>query len=213
MGKFNRIIILSILILVLISFVYGVIGTITSFSNQDNPFNITFTVGENQIFPIDFPRYVYLLNLTILLKNNNLTVRQEFANVSTSYNPNTGAYNFTESGGSLWDNQHLAVDGNYSTFAAFNGNGISTLYINYTKPQNSTGATWQTDDHGSHGSFGSWFNITIPFDCFNYSDDKLVLKVELARVDTKHIFWNCFNGTPDWKLLRNYTDNTQRLYE
>lgn len=54
-----------ITILILISIAFAVTEQISTFSGQDNPFNITYTDSENQTFYLEIPMYAYVNNLTL----------------------------------------------------------------------------------------------------------------------------------------------------
>lgn len=49
----------------LVSLVFAVTSTLTSFDNQDNPFNITFVGSENHTYYLVFPLYVYVDNVSL----------------------------------------------------------------------------------------------------------------------------------------------------
>lgn len=53
------------MILILISIAFAVTEQISTFSGQDNPFNITYTGSENQTFYLEIPLHSYVSNITL----------------------------------------------------------------------------------------------------------------------------------------------------
>lgn len=63
--------VLLIVGLILISFVFAAIGSIANFVSQDDPFNVTFIGEDNHTYFMDFPRYGYLSNISLILSGYN----------------------------------------------------------------------------------------------------------------------------------------------
>lgn len=87
-------------------------------------------------------------------------------------------------------------------------NGI--LYLNYSKPENSTGALWMIN-YGWNITINNFIitNITIPHDCFNYLNDKITLRfISCGHFINGHYCYNqCYNGT-NWKTIGEISNTT-----
>ena len=62
--KTNKIIILSILILLVVSLVYAVTSNVTTFTTGNTEENISWTEESNQTLYISIPIYSYVKNIT-----------------------------------------------------------------------------------------------------------------------------------------------------
>lgn len=70
-------ILLSLLIVVVLSsLIYAVTGLITSFNNQDNPFDINLTANKNSSYTLSLPLNTYITNISM-----NLTLLTDFTDV------------------------------------------------------------------------------------------------------------------------------------
>lgn len=116
------------------------------------------------------------------------TCYQETANSSTildgncSLNYTNGGYRFVDGINTTWFNPARTYDGNISTHgsvvSSFGATGQTPvlMYINYTKPLNSTNlSTWRTvvSSYASGFSPGFDINYTIPTSCWNYNINRL----------------------------------------
>ena len=79
-------------------------------------------------------------------------------------------------------------DGNWSSYYS----GCTDMYFNYTKPSNVIGALWKCSE------IPSPVNVTIPKDCWDYDNDKLLLYTDIYG-GCGDINFFCYNGS--WKLV------------
>jgi len=62
----------GLIVFILIAvFSYALVGTVNNFVGQANPFNITFTGGDNHTYFLHVPRYAYVSSSNITIKNIN----------------------------------------------------------------------------------------------------------------------------------------------
>lgn len=153
-------------------------------------------------------KLLFILALSFLLflplANALVPCYQETANVSTSCGGlDTGTY-YT-SNVALWTNYNYAIDGDKNTYG--NTGSTATLYINYSKPINSTNATWQI-----LAGTVNYTNITIITRCFNTSNDKISLYLNIVNAGTDYINVFCLNNTIEWDYITTLWGSS-RLYE
>lgn len=163
-----------------------------------------FKVHKKNFIPLVFIFFITLVfsieitTFDIGLTSENLTFSsdtvnycfQEYANVSTSCGGlSSGTYSFT--GG--WGNPENLIDGNYGTYANSLVDNNGNLTINYTKPNlYDVSAIWQIN------TTKSFFNITIPDSCLDFSDDNVSLRVEvecLGGLCDYYARFYCLNGS------------------
>jgi hypothetical protein len=109
------------------------------------------------------------------------------------------------------------VDGNCGlnytgTIANYGWGSIGYIYINYTKPVNAVGATWNTVfGNSSIDKYNE--NNTVPSDCFSADATKLRLRFrdsyELNSYSQS--YGQCYNGT--WKTITSVSTITPSSYE
>ena len=132
---------------------------------------------------------------------NNTYCYQEFANKNNECNnPANGSYSNIPS----YNNGELVIDGNYSTGGYTVFAAGSNIYVNYTKPINTTGAVWRTK-----AGAGSENTVNIIDRCYNAYDDYIFLRI-WAYGTRNVVNWMCYNTT-DWIVLR--TDTGHSAYE
>lgn len=154
---------------------------------------------------------------------NALTCYQESVNSSTIYDGNcslyfTGTYTFNDNvgasgqGAANWINPYNSIDNDFASLATYYVVGkVGYLFINYTKPAGAIYSTiinnsWKVKDTNGQQ------NITIPYNCWNYTQSKLSLRVNVNE-GTYGVSWYCYNST-NWYLLRNGSVSADRdLYE
>ncbi len=137
-------------------------------------------------------KILYGLLLILCLSLVSASCYQETANVSTACGGlNTGTYSFT----GTWINLDKTYDGSWTT-VGYRSNSDGTLYINYTKPTDSTNySLWQVKD--SSGTV----NLTILQSCFDYNPTQISLNV-LSTYITGVVSWSCLNSS-GWNTLRS----------
>ncbi|MEA2036035.1 MAG: hypothetical protein U9O94_00895 [Nanoarchaeota archaeon] len=191
--------------------------TLTQFNDSKNEDNITFIGNQNVTRYLELPSYASVVSASINLAGHNdiPLCYQEKVNQSTSCGGlSTGAYATSLYLGEYmpwgnWDppedssGYDLAVDGTWNTgsYATYTDLDIY-LFINYTKPSDAMEAIWQI---GTVDNFNAeWYseqNNTIPDTCFDYYQDKLVLRINVYR--DSYGKWQCYNGS--WETLHNKT--------
>jgi len=102
-----------------------------------------------------------------------------------------------------------ASDGNYTlnytgSYNLENKNYLGYLYINYTKPANAVGASWQV----KHGLLSTYY-VNIPSNCFTTNTIQLRFISEfIVRQGTGYgSYGQCFNGT-SWNTITNISEIT-----
>lgn len=118
----------------------------------------------------------------------------------------TGSYDYLNStGGQGIINFTNWFDGNWTTYAYAGGNNcvsncnnpdyaFSYLYVNYTKPTSSQyGTNWTVKTEENSGTY---YNFTIPLDCWNANTTKLSLRVGTAMQGFYCGYrYSCLNST------------------
>ena len=84
-----------------------------------------------------------------------------------------------------------SIDGNWSTYTS----GNLDFTINYTKPGNTTKSVlwrvkWLSSSVGTKN-----LNLTIPSSCFNYYNDKIVLRIDSNPGFGGRLYFQCYNGS------------------
>ena len=104
-----------------------------------------------------------------------------------------------------WSSGPSTSDGVWTT-EGHSYDGTSALSLNYTKPATVLNSSlWRVKDYGGEA------NLTIPFDCWNYSSTNLYLRAYSNTPLTA--WWTCYNGT-SYKTLRTWTGTYGRyIYE
>lgn len=114
-------------------------------------------------------------------------IKQEFDDSFWNYQENA-TENYTVA---FDENPENATDSNWDTYTHDSLlSGDATLYMNYTKPINALYSSLLQVRMG--GSLESASNYSISSDCWNYSSDKLVFKIN-SQIITLHIY--CYNGS------------------
>jgi len=83
--------------------------------------------------------------------------------------------------------------------------GTSYLSVNYTKPDDYINLTWQV----KHGELAT-YNVTIPSDCENADNEKLMLRIRSYYVTAGGFgesYPQCYNGT-DWITIGTVTNTS-----
>jgi len=197
-------------------FVFGGTGTVSSFYNQDNPFNITIVEKNNYTTYLNLFMGSYINNITMnftnyIVNDTNICYQEQFnESYSCGAEANTGGiYIF---GIAQVTNPENATDGDYTTYSYHNGGGDTTTYINYTIPiptDKLDSVIWQVKDYAGGGTT---VNHTLPIDC--YGDNKTVrLKVRQRSPLPNYTDWYCLNYSDDSNVVIRQTVNQNRFYE
>ena len=110
----------------------------------------------------------------------------------------TGSYSTS---GSWFTTLYNLYDGNWDSYNGVFSNNAS-FYINYTKPTGALNSSlWKVKD------IDSIKNLTIPFDCWNYSNSNTNFRVIAF---SNFVYYYCKNIT-NWKLISNISG--ARFYE
>ncbi|MGV8168983.1 MAG: LamG-like jellyroll fold domain-containing protein [Candidatus Nanoarchaeia archaeon] len=121
---------------------------------------------------------------------------QETANVSTACGGlSTGSYGSNGSWHVTFRNISSLYDGDWNTYN-YSFIAVGWFYINYTKPVGVYNSSlWQVKfENVSAPSDYNIYNLTIPSSCWNYDDQKIILRVESFEDDGRSAF-HCYNGS------------------
>ena len=98
-------------------------------------------------------------------------------------------------------------DGNWSSKSC-----ADYFYINYTKPDSSNGAIWETKIGYKLGEQdGTYHNTTIPLNCWDTFIDKISLKLSCYGAGAGETLGWCQNETGWVKIVHDYEEKT--IYE
>jgi hypothetical protein len=106
-------------------------------------------------------------------------------NCGLSYNGKYQSYGFNR--------PDLMFDGDYNSYGNWMGMP-ATLYINYSKPVNTTNAIWKLKTGNSIGIYDTTFNLSR---CINNS----IMSLKIYH-DNRMVHYYCFNT--DWIVLGDY---------
>ncbi len=102
-----------------------------------------------------------------------------------------------------WDNSDDVTylnDSDWTTYASNDyGSGDSYLWMNYTKQDTYSGATWNIKDSQSGGVLEIDIS-TEHYSCWSQNENVLELRAHSERAEG---WWECYNGT-DWHNLRHF---------
>ena len=179
----KRGLVLSLALLLAISFAYADDIPVVTLNEPANGASVD--VGE-VVFNFSAADDGVIANCSLFGNFTGWIINQTIGNVTKIYNETANASavgNFN--------------DGDWDTY---NARDDYTYYMDYTKPQGAAAAVWTISggvllDHAPR-------NYTIPGSCFNYDNDKIILRAVTNQGLTGFSYWDCFDGS--WINVKTY---------
>lgn len=111
------------------------------------------------------------------------------ATITTQYFANASTF-FCD--GNWLQSSANVTDGNYNTYARFNGITTASCWFNYTHAPGDMSIIWNVR---GVGDAAAGINVTPPAGCFGQNPYKFRVDSTSKAINANAVFWYCYNGT------------------
>lgn len=193
---------LCIMLLSLIPLVYGVTGTVSSFTDQTNPFNIKFVNASNYTYFLNFPTYSYTQNVTLNISNIN-GLSSIFVGQYPDYDPFGDLYmgfHFNQTSGNVTDIKsfHNASNIKISYTPGYFGNAVNISISDSRVQVYNFGLNYNF-------TFSGWYNYS--YQPYSFQSNPFLFGAKVSGGSGTYLYYNLTTG----RFLSDLYDSTFTL--